>query len=244
MSRSATLASLILAAAPPAFAQEPGDDRFSFSGELRLGTAVFDRGEQLAGDALEAELGVAFDTGASGSIYGAVYTIQPIGGDADAFAEEIDYVLGYAWEGGQLAIDVSIAELTFPGSGDNSTTELAGEIAWGGDFAPTLAGFYDLDLEDAGLEFSAGPSWAVTETWKASLLGRVGFVEPGEGETRSYAGLEGALSRPLGEAAGLSVFARFEAADTDSFADEIRNGEVVGLTDSGALIGLSFTVEG
>lgn len=229
---------VLLALCPAAMAEE-----ISWFAGATASTMVIDRGEQLAGNTLEAEFGLETSIG-GGTAYAALYRITPIGGDQAAFDDEFDYTLGYAFEGSGWAGDVSANWLTFPGEETESSLELAGEIALDAPFAPTLAGFYDVDLEDWGLEASAGPEWPLGD-WTAYAVARVGFVEPGDGSaTRSYGGLEAGAARALTEQVEIGGFVRFETADEDAFADEISGGEVTQTRSEGLSIGISLSIAG
>ncbi|WP_084392077.1 MULTISPECIES: hypothetical protein [Henriciella] len=204
--------------------------------EAIVSSSVIDRGEQIGGPSLEIAIGADVAVGA-GEVYAAVYRLTPFGQDQEAFADEFDYTVGYAWEGEGYAADVSANWLTYPGIGDEPSLELAGEIGFDAPLNPTLAGFYDAEFEDYGLEVTAGPEWDAGN-WTSYLIGRLGFVEPGDGsETRSYGGVEIGTLRPVGDRAEIGGFARFEVANQDSFADRIENGQIVDVTDSGLAVG-------
>lgn len=200
-------------------------------------TSFIDRGEHISGPGFEA--GIAVGTAfAGGEIYGALYRLTPVGDDQAAFADEFDYTVGYAFEGDGYAADVSANWLTFPGSNDEASLELAGELVLDESLTPTLIGFYDVDLEDWGLEFNIGPSWEAG-VWSGYTIGRLGIVNPGDGsDGRPYYGVETGLARPLSKAAEIGGFARFEASDQDTFADEITNGEILSTQDNGLSIGI------
>jgi len=234
----ARLALPLLAGALPAAAE------VSLAADAGVATAFFDRGEQLAAGTAEVGLAAGLPLG-GGEAYAALWRLTPVGSDADAFDHELDYSLGYAGEAGALAYDVSANWLTFPGEESESSLELAVEIgaAEGVDvaFSPVLAAFHDADLEDWGLEVTAGPEWARGGgLWSASVRGRLGFVEPGDGSAvRSYLGAEAVLARAFpGTPWTLAGHVRAEAADEDSFAREIAGGEVVRTGDSGVAVGI------
>ena len=75
-----------------------------------------------------------------------------LGSVSAAFAEEVDYTLGYLFEGEGWEADVSVNHLTYPGNNDDASTELVAAVGFNGAIAPQLTGFYDLDSENYGLE--------------------------------------------------------------------------------------------
>lgn len=212
-----------------------------FAVEVAAATSFIDRGEHISGPGFEAGIaaGTAF---AGGEVYGAIYRLTPIGDDQAAFADEFDYTLGYAWEGDGYVADMSANWLTFPGSEAEASLELAGELALDAMLSPTLIGFYDVDLENLGLELNIGPSWE-TGDWSGYAIGRVGFVDPGDGsDGRNYYGVETGVSRPLNDAIEIGGFARFEASDQDTFADDILEGDIISVKDSGLSVGVYLSV--
>lgn len=215
-------------------------DAFSeidLSAEAALSSMLIDRGEQIGGPAFETGLAAEKPFG-PGAAYASIYRLTPIGDDQDAFADEFDYTLGYAWEGEGYAADLSANWLTYPGEGDEASLELAGEIALDLPFNPTMAGFYDADFEDFGLEAAAGPEWQAGG-WTLYAIGRAGFVEPGDGSaSRSYGGVELGGRHPLGEQAEIGAYARYEIADEDSFADDIVRGNITSMTNTGLAAGI------
>lgn len=236
--RYVTLAALTtsLAASMPATAQE-----IDIIAEVAAASALFDRGEQISGPAVETTLAAA--TGlAAGEIYGAVYRLTPVGSDQAAFADEFDYTIGYAWAADGYFADISANWLTFPGSSDEASLELAGELALDAALSPTLIGFYDVDLEDMGLELSMGPSWNAG-AWSGYAIGRLGVVDPGDGsDGRTYYGLEAGLNRPVNDSIEIGGFARYERSDQETFADDIARSNIVSLRDDGLSVGLYLSV--
>ena len=228
------LAAAIMSLAPAARA-EPG-----LFADFAISSMLIDRGEQLGRATFEAAAGVEIPLGEA-TAYGALYRITPFGGDEGAFDEEVDYTLGLAWGGAGYSADLSANWLTFPGTEGGESLELAGEIVIERAFSPTLAGFYDADFEDWGLEATAGPEWTAGD-WTVYTIARLGFVEPGDGSpTRTYGGFEAGAARPVGEFAELGGYLRAEAADEDAFVDQIANDEVTGLTDTGIAAGITLS---
>ncbi|MEL6569917.1 MAG: hypothetical protein AAFQ22_16005, partial [Pseudomonadota bacterium] len=156
--------------------------------DIAAGSALIDRGEELAETVVETAIGVeqAFGTG---TVFAEIYRISPVGGDNDAFAEEVDFAAGYSFEAGGQDITLGAAYLTFPGAGEDNSLELTGEIAFNGAFSPLIFGFYDADFEIYGFEASAGPSWDVGN-WEAYALARLGTVQPDEDASWTYYGAE------------------------------------------------------
>lgn len=222
---------------PAALFAEEAAGETSFGAEAIVSSMLIDRGEQIGGPTLELALVAEKDTG-SGTLYGGLYRLTPFGDDQDAFADEFDYTIGYAWDGAGYEADVSANWLTYPGEGDEASLELFGEVALVDlPLVPAIAGFYDAEFEDFGLEVTAGPEWQ-TGGWTSYVIGRAGFVEPGDGsETRSYAGVQVGTARPLGDTAEIGGYARYEVSDQDSFADDIVDGAIISAKDSGFAVG-------
>lgn len=208
-----------------------------FSAEGIVSSMVIDRGEQIGGPSFEVAVGAETGLG-TGAVYGGLYRLTPFGDDQQAYADEFDYTIGYAWEGQGYAADVSANWLAYPGEGDEESLELFGELALDAPFNPVVMGFYDADFEDFGLEVTAGPEWeAAGLGWYA--IGRAGFVEPGDGSAnRTYVGAEAGAAYPLTETAEIAAFARYEIADEESFADDIDNGVVTSFRNSGFAVGV------
>lgn len=236
--RCLSFSALLLCLTPslPAAAQE-----VTIGADIAVASALFDRGEQISGPAVEAGLAVATGFG-GGELYGAIYRLTPVGSDQAAFADEFDYTIGYAWDADGYSADISANWLTFPGSSDEASLELAGELALDAALSPTLIGFYDVDLEDMGLELTMGPSWE-NGPWSGYALGRLGFVDPGDGsDGRNYYGVETGVSRPVSDSIEIGGFARYERSDQDTFADDIANGSIVSFRDDGISVGIYLSV--
>lgn len=232
------LSATALMACPPLFA-EASEKRFFL--DLAAVSALHDRGEQIGREVLEFGAGVEMDV-QDVTVYGAFYRLMPVGSEQEAFDDEADFTAGIAWEGEGYAADVSANWLTFPGEETESSLELAASVTLDAPLAPTLSGFYDADLEDRGLEVSAGPEWEAGD-WTVYALGRAGFVHPGDGSAhRSYGGVEIGATRPVSEFAGIGFFARADMADEDAFARRIEGGEITAFRNSGVSVGISLSV--
>ncbi len=229
------LAAFAMLASPLALAET---DMFA---DIAVSSMLIDRGEQLGRETFEAVIGLEAPLGEA-TAYGTLYRITPFGRDGAAFDEEVDYTLGLAWGGTGYSADVSANWLTYPGAGGGESLELAGEVALERAFSPRLAGFYDADFEDWGLEASAGPHWGDGD-WAFHAIARLGFVEPGDGSTkRSYGGFEAGAARRLSEFAEIGGYVRAEKANKDSFVDRIVGDEVTGQTDTGFAAGLALSI--
>ena len=210
-------------------------------GEVALSSTVIDRGGHIAGPAFEAALILESDIG-NGTLYGGVYRLTPLGADQGAFPDETDYTIGYAFAGEGFTADVSASWLTYPGEGEEASLELAGEVVFAVPLNPVIAGFYDAEFEDYGMEMAIRPEWTAGE-WTHYAVGRAGFVAPGVGSAnRSYAGAEIGTVRALSDAAEIGAYARYEIADEDSFADTISNGAIATFTSSGLAVGIVAAV--
>lgn len=237
-----TLARTLLSATTlmvlPAPIAEAGEKRLFVN--IGAVSALHDRGEQIGREVVEFEAGAEFDVQEI-TVYGAFYRLLPVGSQQQAFDDEADFTLGAAWEGQGYSADVSANWLTFPGEETEASLELAGSVTLSAPLSPTLAGFYDADLEDRGLELSAGPEWQAGD-WSLHALGRAGFVHPGDGSAhRSYAGLELGAARPVSEAIEFGMFLRADAADEASFARRIERGSIKASRSSGVAAGISVS---
>lgn len=235
--RNILAAATVLACAP--LAAEASE--VSLFGEVTVSSILIDRGEQLGRETLELTLGAEYDLGGA-TVYGAFYRILPFAGAQDAFDDEADYILGIAWDGQGYSADLSANRLTYPGMGEAASLELAAEIALDLPLTPTFAAFYDADLEDWGLEVTAGPEWDVAD-WTVYAIGRAGFVRPGDGErTRSYGGVEAGASQAISDTAVLGFYVRAEAADEDAFARHIEGGAITAVRSAGFGAGVSLSL--
>jgi len=171
-----------------------------------------------------------------------VFRISPVGADNEAFAEEVDFGVGYAFEAGGHGLTLAATYLTFPGEADEHSLELTGEVAFDAPLNPAVFGFYDADLQDYGFEASAGPEWNLSG-WDAYALARLGTVQPDGGGSWTYYGAEAGAARSLGEGMDLSASLRWEQSDKDLFARETGNGGITRFTDNGLAVrvGLTFT---
>ena len=189
-----------------------------------FGSMLIDRGEQLAAGVNETTLGVERVIG-PGLLFADVYRITPLGADEEAFAEEVDYTLGYALPLGRHELVMAASWLTYPGSGGTESLELAGELVLDAPLSPVLIGLYDTECQDSGLEAMAGPSGEL-HGWGVYAVGRIGAVEPGEGESWTYYGAELGVERMLQGGAGIFGRLRWEACSQDLFADTITGSTV------------------
>lgn len=222
----------ILSIFQPAFA-----DPIEIEASAGVSSMLIDRGETLATLNNELSLTVSKEV-SSGSIYGALYRITPLGDDRSAFNEEVDYTLGFSG-GDMISYDISANYLTFPGSTDTASLELAAEFGIANDWSPTLATFYDVDLDIYGAEVSVGPTQNIGP-WAIGLLVRSGFVSSDDVDY-SYAGLEVTTARDLSEALGFEVFARAEMADEDTFSSQIRDRDITEFSQNGLGAGIRLT---
>ena len=219
------------------------EEKVQWSADVAASSALFDRGEQIGGETVE--FGASVATSFSGAtVYGAFYRLLPVGSDQEAFDDEADYSAGVIFEGDLVAADLSANWLTYPGEGAEASLELMGVFDFDAPLAPRIIGFYDADFEDWGLEALVQPSWEAGD-WTLYALARAGFVEPGDGSAnRSYVGVEVGTSRPLSDNAEFGIFARAEAADEESYADQIDNGVVTSMHGTGMAVGVSLSVTG
>lgn len=218
----------------------PATAETSVSIDTSVSTLLIDRGEALA--TLNNDFAITAQTSIGGGAgYVSVYRISPLGSEGEAFDEEVDYTLGYAFDAEAFDLDLSATYLTYPGNNDDASVELVASAAFSSVWDPTATAFYDADFEDYGLELSAGPSWDIGN-WSTGLTGRLGFVEFGDGSGGyAYGGAEIAAERALNDALSLSLFARIEVADDDTFADRFADDEITGFSREGAGVGIALS---
>ncbi|MFN3312164.1 MAG: hypothetical protein ACK46Q_01685 [Hyphomonas sp.] len=239
MTLTRTLLSAGTLAASAALAAEASEKRVVM--DVGAVSALHDRGEQIGRETLELTVGAEFETEYV-TFYGAFYRLLPVGAEQAAFEDEADYTIGAAWERDSYSADVSANWLTYPGEDAEASLELAASITLAAPLAPTLTGFYDVDFEDWGVELEAGPEWEAGD-WTVYALARAGFVKPGDGgDSRTYGGIEIGAERPVSEFAAFGAFARFDAANEDSFARRIENGDITSFRNSGLSVGIRLSV--
>lgn len=197
-------------------------------------TLLIDRGESLATTNNEFSLTVTQDT-TIGGVYGGLYRISPIGGEARAFDEEMDYIVGIGGSAGGVAYDFSANYLTYPGSDEEASLELAAGFGWDHALQPGIAAFYDVDLDLHGAEVFIAPERSMGD-WTAGLVLRGGYVGSEIGDY-SYGGVEAILGRSLTEVIDFEGFVRLEATDQDTFASRVESGVVTEVSGEGAGLG-------
>lgn len=239
MTLTRTLLSAISLTAFPQLIAEAGEKRLFM--DVAAVSALHDRGEQIGREVLEFGAGVEIDV-QDVTVYGAFYRLLPVGSEQAAFEDEADFSVGVAWHREAYSADASANWLTYPGEEADASLELVGAVTFHAPFSPTLIGFYDTDVKDWGLEFTAGPEWEVGN-WGIYALGRAGFVQAGDDSgDRSYAGFEIGAIRPVSEFVEFGFFARADMADDESFAHRISGGEITSFRNSGMAVGVSLSV--
>ena len=228
-------AAVLLIAVPCAQA-EP----WAIEGSTSLSSGLIDRGETLATLNNETSFSLTRETD-FGGVYAGLYRISPIGSEAGAFDEEVDFTIGMSFEQNGAAFDVSANYLTYPGSAEEKTLELAGEVGFDLPIAPSLAVFYDIDQDIYGAEAAVSPA-VENGPWTLTGIARVGLVASDEADY-SYGGLEGVISRQIDDAFAVEGFARIEAADADNFVATVRNDQVTETKSNGAVLGLRLNVQ-
>lgn len=230
--------STILMLAAPLSAQA---GEMQVSVDLAAVTALHDRGEQLAQEALQFDAGVQMDV-EEATLYGAFYRLLPVGSQQEAFDDEAGLTLGMGLDKQDYSVDVSANLLMFPGEETESSLELAGAFTVNTTFAPSLIGFYDADLKDWGLELTGGPNWEAGK-WTMYALGRAGFVQLGDNSAdRSYAGVEWGAVRSVSDTLEFSLFVRSDIADEESFARRTEGGEITSYRNSGLATGINLVI--
>jgi hypothetical protein len=204
-------------------------------------SSAFDRGKQLSRQSAKSLVAVSVPLSGSLRIGAHLSQLEPLGDDRKAFKSKLEHV-GFV-TGSAPAFDWMGNVTRVKYAGKDATTELIGEVTFKTAFKPTLGAYTDLDSDDWGAEFSAGPSWK-TGSWKTGLRGRVGMAEFGNGKDRVYGGVSAIATRPLTGAAKLKVFASYDTADTNTFAETVKGAKIVEKGRSGVMlgIGLSFAI--
>jgi hypothetical protein len=227
------IATIALAGLGGAALAEPIELEFSAG----VSTLLIDRGESLATTNNEFGLTISHQT-SIGGVYTSLYRITPIGGDARAFDEEVDFTIGIGGAIADVGYDLSANYLTLPGSAEEASLELAAEFVWDHSLQPGIAAFYDVDLDVHGAEAFIAPERGFGD-WTGTLILRGGFVGSDQADY-SYAGLELAFGRGLNEVLNVEGFVCVEAADEDTFASRVESGSVTEVSGDGAGLGLRF----
>ena len=219
--------SLLLAGAAAANAEGP-----TLTLDAGMSSLLIDRGEQLAGPNLELAASAEF-----GGLFASMYRITPIGDDNEVFAEGVDYTIGYGFETDELAVVLAANWLTFPGSAGEATLELDAEVVLDTVWSPGVYAWTAPEFGDSGLEVFGGPK---TDFGPGTVygLGRAGAVFLDDGEDYTYFGLEAGALHPLGDAAEIAGFVRYEASSEDLFVDAIRDGEIETVRSDGVAVGV------
>jgi hypothetical protein len=101
-----------------------------FEASAGFSSMLIDRGETLATLNNELDLSITQPM-KTGSLYAGLYRITPLGEDRRAFDEEVDYTIGFSTAFETVTLDVSANYLTYPGSSEEASLELAAELGWG-----------------------------------------------------------------------------------------------------------------
>lgn len=213
------------------------DRNNTFTTEVAVSNMLIDRGEQLSAEALEFAVTLEQSVDAY-TVYLSGYLINPIGDDADAFEQEIDYTVGAAWSGSGYTVDVSANWLTYPDTTSDNSVEIATEFALNAPLSPALLAFYDTKSEDWGIALEAGPRYSF-DTWELYTIGRVGVVEFNDATpSRFYAGAEAGVSMSVRDNTSVELYARYEQADSHTFVKQTSNGIPASYARSGVAFGL------
>lgn len=216
------------------------DAQGTVSGDVTVSSMLIDRGEVLSRETVHASLGGEWSSN-NLLLYGGIDLIDPYGTYEQAFDQEVDYTLGIAWMTKTYAADVSVNWLTYPGEEADESLEIASKIVFNAPLSPTLLGFYDAHFDNWGLEVTTGPARPMG-SWTLYMIGRAGFVAFGDGsETRNYAGLEAGVARPINDKVEIGLHARLEWADEESFANDIRQGQIISSKAHGAAVGVHLS---
>jgi len=235
MRSALTAAALATSTAPMAEAQS----RTVF-GETRVSTSLHDRGEQLSAETLELMLGVEQST-SLGTAYATVYRIEPIGPSRQAFSSETDYSIGLIVEAERFSADVSANYLTYPGSDDEPSLELAASIDVDLIFDPNISLFHDAHTSDSGVQVSAGPSRQLGG-WDASARVLAGLVSLGDGSpNRTYGGVQVSGTRQLTRNLALGMHASIDTADRNTLSADVRRGHIQSMKRHGLSAGISLS---
>ncbi|MCR9194496.1 MAG: hypothetical protein NXH88_07175 [Hyphomonas sp.] len=138
--RLTSLSVLISVTAFAGCAEAVANEALELEVSAGVSTLLIDRGESLA--TTNNELGLTISRKTSvGDVYASLYRITPLGGDARAFDEEVDYTIGFRGAFADVEYDLSANYLTFPGSAEETSLEIATEFAWNHKLNPGFATF-------------------------------------------------------------------------------------------------------
>ena len=211
-----------------------------FFAEAAYSTSVLDRGEQIGTGAVEWDVGAEILVG-DFAPFVSIYRRTPVGPHRDAYDGETDYTLGMTAETTAFAASFAANWLTYPGEDTNPSLEWTGAVEFAHVLAPAIAGFYDADSGDAGLEVSAGPEWQAGD-WTAYAILRAGFVHPAESADRSYAGIEIGAARQVTASTDFGIFVRGELADEDGYARQFGAAGVTQFREAGFAVGIALSL--
>ncbi len=183
------------------------------------------RGVTLAGEAIQPAVEANYGPWTLG-----VWSSFAIGGESEAFADEIDFYIGYGWELGDIgAGEVGATLYHFPQSGgvfdvgaaEAGTVELFGSLDFDMFLAPNLSAFYDIHLETVTLEATLSQTILNIDPFSLEVSANVGGVEASGQSSLDYAygKLSTTLYLDVTDKAAIYAGASYGASSADTFLD-------------------------
>jgi uncharacterized protein (TIGR02001 family) len=161
------------------------------------------RGLQFAEESIQPSIEFA-----SGDFYAGIWTSNPIvnGPGAAAYANEIDFYLGYGWAlSDTWALDAGFTYYYYPEtpSGDEQQEPYVGIAGdFGGGASGSLYGFYDFETEATTFQIDFGYSIEMSDTSTFDLAAAYGTVSADGGGDYNYYSLSGTINLALNDMAG------------------------------------------
>jgi|GEM_PF-5282917 len=209
--------------------------------ETELGTHLIDRGETLTNSFQQTAIIIETETG-FGAPYLAINRLTPLGENAGVFGDEFELALGLVVEQPRWAWEIGYARIENPEHTDEATNEITGALSFDRPFAPGIAGFYDLDTEDFGLEAGWGFDREIFGL-QAALKPRAGFVSLNQGNDRTYLGAEVSIAHSVTGVLSIEGFASAFRSDEKSFASSFSTTGTPEFTSSGEAIGVRLSYQ-
>jgi len=153
-----------------------------------------------------------------------VWTSVGLGEASSAAGDEIDVYAGYGWSlTDVISADVGATIYHFPdvaGSlfdfGDASTLELYGGLGFDTAFAPSLYGYYDIDLKAFTLEGGVSHSLSVSDSVSLDLGLTAGLVTADGGGDYQYGTVSASYSYAFSDAVSAYIGANYSLSSEDT----------------------------
>ena len=201
--------------------------------------------------------GVSFARGAvqpgieisKGGFTAGVWTSAAIGEASAAAGDEIDVYAGYSWDlNDVVSADVGATIYHFPdveGSlfdfGDASTIEVYAGASFDTALAPSLYGYYDIDLEAFTIEGGVSHSLPLTEKTSLDLGATAGLVTADGGGDYQYGAASASVGYGFSDDVSAYIGANYSISSEDTLRFKVDgNGDAFTNTDNLIWFGVGF----